>query len=124
MQVPKIVFLYKLAPGAAGASFGLNVALMAGLPQSVVARASVLAGSGSRVNQGGCAGSGDAADRALRTGVGRGTVASCLDAGQDLQSGELDQHEMLRDVLALPACPDPSVLAVLQAKVKQVLQQS
>ena len=37
--VPKITFLYKLAPGVADRSFGLNVARMAHLPPSVVDRA-------------------------------------------------------------------------------------
>jgi hypothetical protein len=38
-----IVFLYKLIPGAADESFGLNVAQLAGLPSSVVQRAAVIA---------------------------------------------------------------------------------
>lgn len=37
--VPKITFLYKLAPGVADRSFGLNVARMAHLPPTVVDRA-------------------------------------------------------------------------------------
>lgn len=37
-----IVFLYEVAPGSAGQSFGLHVAKLAGLPDKVVARASVL----------------------------------------------------------------------------------
>lgn len=37
--VPKITFLYKLAPGVADRSFGLNVARMAHLPPNVVDRA-------------------------------------------------------------------------------------
>ena len=37
--VPKITFLYKLAPGVADRSFGLNVARMAHLPPIVVDRA-------------------------------------------------------------------------------------
>jgi DNA mismatch repair ATPase MutS len=45
LQVHKVTFLYKLTKGPAGASFGLNVALMAGLPHSVVARAAVIARS-------------------------------------------------------------------------------
>ena len=40
---PRIVFLYALARGLCPHSFGLNVARMAGLPPSVVARAAVLA---------------------------------------------------------------------------------
>eukprot|EP00798_Chlamydomonas_sp_ICE-L_P006963 gene6963-2234_t len=39
----RITFLYKLVDGAADASFGLNVAQMAGLPQSVISRASTKA---------------------------------------------------------------------------------
>jgi DNA mismatch repair protein MSH3 len=41
--VPSIVFLYKLTPGAADQSFGLNVAQLAGLPAAVVQRAAVMA---------------------------------------------------------------------------------
>ena len=37
--VPKITFLYKLAPGVADRSFGLNVARMAHLPPTVGDRA-------------------------------------------------------------------------------------
>mmetsp|Transcript_18799 Transcript_18799/g.52391 ORF Transcript_18799/g.52391 Transcript_18799/m.52391 type:complete len:1108 (-) Transcript_18799:16-3339(-) len=37
--VPRITFLYKLAPGVVESSFGMNVAALAGLPPSVVARA-------------------------------------------------------------------------------------
>ncbi len=37
--VPQITFLYKLVPGVAGRSFGLNVARMAHLPTTVVDRA-------------------------------------------------------------------------------------
>lgn len=40
---PAITFLHRLEAGAAEASFGLNVARMAGVPESVVARAKVLA---------------------------------------------------------------------------------
>ncbi len=40
---PSIVFLYKLTPGAADQSFGLNVAQLAGLPAPVVQRAAVIA---------------------------------------------------------------------------------
>jgi DNA mismatch repair ATPase MutS len=43
VQVAKVTFLYKLREGQAGASFGLNVAMLAGLPHSVVARASQIA---------------------------------------------------------------------------------
>ena len=43
MQVDKITFLYKVKEGAAGASFGLNVARLAGLPAAVTARASAIA---------------------------------------------------------------------------------
>lgn len=43
MQVQKVIFLYKAVKGAAGASFGLNVAMMAGLPHTVVAKASGIA---------------------------------------------------------------------------------
>lgn len=39
----KITFLYKVRGGAAGASFGLNVAMMAGLPSTVVSRAATVA---------------------------------------------------------------------------------
>lgn len=45
LQVEKITFLYKVKKGAAGASFGLNVAMMAGLPHPVIARASSIADS-------------------------------------------------------------------------------
>jgi DNA mismatch repair protein MSH3 len=41
--VPRIVFLYKLTPGAADQSFGLNVAQLTGLPAAVVQRAAVMA---------------------------------------------------------------------------------
>lgn len=37
--VPQITFLYKLVPGVADRSFGLNVARMAHLPATVVDRA-------------------------------------------------------------------------------------
>lgn len=37
--VPRLTFLYKLVVGAADQSFGLNVAAMAGLPETVVRRA-------------------------------------------------------------------------------------
>jgi hypothetical protein len=42
--VPRVLFLYKLAPGAADQSFGLNVAATAGIPGAVVQRAARLAG--------------------------------------------------------------------------------
>uniref|UniRef100_A0A061R6K3 DNA mismatch repair protein MSH3 n=3 Tax=Tetraselmis sp. GSL018 TaxID=582737 RepID=A0A061R6K3_9CHLO len=42
-SVPRITFLYKLAPGVVGSSFGLNVAALAGLPPAVVARGSIKA---------------------------------------------------------------------------------
>ncbi|XP_064484560.1 DNA mismatch repair protein Msh3-like isoform X2 [Ornithodoros turicata] len=38
-----VTFLYRLVPGAAKKSYGLNVALLAGVPPSVVARARVMA---------------------------------------------------------------------------------
>lgn len=38
-SIPRITFLYKLVPGVADRSFGLNVARMAHLPPSVVDRA-------------------------------------------------------------------------------------
>lgn len=38
-SIPQITFLYKLVPGVADRSFGLNVARMAHLPPSVVDRA-------------------------------------------------------------------------------------
>lgn len=38
-----LTFLYRLTPGAADASFGLNVARMAGLPPAVVVRAAQVA---------------------------------------------------------------------------------
>lgn len=38
-----VTFLHRLEPGAATASFGLNVARMAGVPESVVSRAKLLA---------------------------------------------------------------------------------
>ena len=38
-RIPQITFLYKLVPGVADRSFGLNVARMAHLPPSVVDRA-------------------------------------------------------------------------------------
>ena len=38
-SIPQITFLYKLVPGVADRSFGLNVARMARLPSSVVDRA-------------------------------------------------------------------------------------
>lgn len=41
--VPSITFLYKARPGMAGASYGLNVARMAGLPRPIVDRATVKA---------------------------------------------------------------------------------
>ena len=40
---PKITFLFKLVPGIADRSFGLNVARMAHLPAKVVQRAAVKA---------------------------------------------------------------------------------
>ena len=41
--IPKVTFLYRLAPGVADRSFGLNVARMAHLPQQVIACAAVRA---------------------------------------------------------------------------------
>jgi DNA mismatch repair protein MSH3 len=38
--VPRITFLYKVVPGVAESSFGMNVAALAGLPLVVVGRAS------------------------------------------------------------------------------------
>jgi DNA mismatch repair ATPase MutS len=43
LQVQRVIFLYKAVKGSAGASFGLNVAMMAGLPHAVVAKASGIA---------------------------------------------------------------------------------
>lgn len=42
-QLPQITFLYKLVPGLADRSFGLNVARMASLPESVVHKAAAKA---------------------------------------------------------------------------------
>lgn len=42
-EMPRITFLYKLVPGVANRSFGLNVARMAHLPASVIERAAVKA---------------------------------------------------------------------------------
>ena len=42
VELPHVTFLYKLRPGVAPRSFGLNVARMAALPASVVQRAAVL----------------------------------------------------------------------------------
>jgi DNA mismatch repair ATPase MutS len=39
----RITFLYRLVPGVAESSFGLNIAQLAGLPRSVVDKASVVA---------------------------------------------------------------------------------
>ena len=41
--LPEITFLYKLTPGLADRSFGLNVARMASLPESAVRKAAVKA---------------------------------------------------------------------------------
>ena len=41
--LPEITFLYKLTPGLADRSFGLNVARMASLPESAVQKAAVKA---------------------------------------------------------------------------------
>jgi DNA mismatch repair ATPase MutS len=43
VQADKITFLYKIRDGVAGASFGLNVARLAGVPGAVVARAAGIA---------------------------------------------------------------------------------
>lgn len=40
---PEITFLYKLVPGLADRSFGLNVARMASLPESAVQKAAIKA---------------------------------------------------------------------------------
>jgi len=48
-HVPKVTFLYKVTRGVAAASYGINVARMAGLPDKVIrraaAKASAIAGS-------------------------------------------------------------------------------
>lgn len=43
LVVPKVVFLFKLVPGLADRSFGLNVARLAHMPESAVLRAAVKA---------------------------------------------------------------------------------
>jgi len=40
---PRVTFLYKVTQGVAGASYGINVARMAGLPDAVVRRAAMKA---------------------------------------------------------------------------------
>lgn len=42
-DVQSITFLYKLVPGVASSSFGLNVAVLAGLPPYIVSRAEAIA---------------------------------------------------------------------------------
>lgn len=61
--VPRVTFLYKATRGVAEASYGLNVARMAGLPAGVVARAAEKAAEMAEGGEGGGdAGSGDNCD--------------------------------------------------------------
>ena len=48
---PQLVFLYKLIPGVASSSHGLNVAALAGLPQSVLIKARTKSQEAERVEQ-------------------------------------------------------------------------
>lgn len=106
LQVDKITFLYKVKEGAAGASFGLNVARLAGLPPAVTARASAIASCLTRDGRfqpppGAQGGSGDA-------GVG-GEFASgdepAIDLFRQCLKGDLTDNELRRlrdDARALP----------------------
>lgn len=38
MEKDRVVFLYKMKPGACPASFGINVAKVAGIPEEVIDR--------------------------------------------------------------------------------------
>ena len=75
-----VTFLYKLVPGVAPSSFGLNVARMAGLPPSVVARAVIKADEAERVAQPAGAPLAPALEDALRAAL------RATDAGQALQA--------------------------------------
>lgn len=124
MQVPKMVFLYKLAPGAAGASFGLNVALMAGLPPSVVARASVLAGTGLRpVPPAHVSSGGDAVPAELLEATCGQIKAACHGRGQALEH-QTDLMAVLHDVMVSPSDQNGDSLVALQGRVKQALGES
>jgi hypothetical protein len=54
-EVRNITFLYKLREGAAGASFGLNVAMLAGVPRTIVTRAAAVASAMGHSQSGGAA---------------------------------------------------------------------
>lgn len=118
-----MVFLYKLAPGAAGASFGLNVALMAGLPPSVVARASMLASSGlsqappAQVSSGGDSASGEVPDASCRD-----TKAASHGRAQTVKN-QTGLVSALREVLAAPIDQNSDSLVALQGRVKQALDE-
>jgi DNA mismatch repair protein MSH3 len=75
-----VTFLYKLVPGVAPSSFGLNVARMAGLPPSVVARAAIVAESTERGAQPSGAPLAPALEDAVRAAV------RATDAGEAAQA--------------------------------------
>lgn len=111
-----MVFLYKLAPGPAGASFGLNVALMAGLPPSVVARASTLASG--RLCQGRADHSGVALSE-QEAANGDSTTTSRRAA--DVLKSHSALVSALRDVMKAQPDQNAESFTGLQGKVKQAL---
>ena len=47
----RITFLYKLVPGICGKSFGMNVAAMAGVPDSIIKKAAAVADEFEKTNR-------------------------------------------------------------------------
>lgn len=78
-QQQQVTFLYKLRPGVARSSFGLNVARLAGLPPGVLARAAALAAAAEEDAARAAAG---AAARAAVAALRAGSVARAVEAAR------------------------------------------
>jgi DNA mismatch repair ATPase MutS len=116
LQIQKVLFLYKVVRGAAGASFGLNVAMMAGLPDAVVAKAAVIAkrckqkGELNRPSRHAC-------PYELGVNVAAGFELVSDNSKLDNNRGAL---EVLKKVLLLPGLPSVDDCRSLQKTVHQL----
>ncbi|CAL8467013.1 g6549 [Coccomyxa elongata] len=107
VSVPRITFLYKLAPGIADKSFGLNVARMAHLPQSVIEQAEIRAAQME-------------SDTLRRlSGARQHTAANSQKASSD--HGKDAEMSLLKEIASAMACKEAMTLPAvhdLQRRVK------
>lgn len=96
VSVPRVTFLYKLTPGAADQSFGLNVARMAHIPADVVARAAVkAAGMRAAVERRAAGGSGGASGTGAAAAAA--AAAGCPSGGSGVQAQAAAAFKALRE---------------------------